>query len=365
MQNISTRPWTTDHSRRFRQLFSELRKQATSQKCHYCGREGTLCKSHFAPKSFLKNISLNGKVDTFFALYPQGTFPESDGISKAGTFKMICRDCDNKIFRTYENPDNLKQLPTQKMMAEIAMKNYLKFLKKRHVEILHHDSLVRRHPENAFTILSSREQKIFDAERYEKCFNKAKRISLGKSGGKYHVIYYNHLKYVVPLAFQAALTIIYDLSGNVLNDVLSRDTSQKYWELHVCIFPLKESSVILLFIDDNGKKIYGNFITEFEKLQDNDKLALISYLIFLYSEDMYIYPPVTEKIRESPVLMTAARDGDNPLIMTVEGDTQHYHDIPYSALSDAIRKTHDLNNYRYAPNLLSYAFRVKKEEKIK
>ena len=51
--------------------------------------------------------------------------------------EIICRDCDSKIFQEYETPENCHTdiPPTQKILAQIAMKNYLKFISKRKMEI--------------------------------------------------------------------------------------------------------------------------------------------------------------------------------------------------------------------------------------
>ena len=50
---------------------------------------------------------------------------DEKGINEAGTFQLICRDCDSKIFREYENPEAYRDIPSSQMLAQIAMKNYL------------------------------------------------------------------------------------------------------------------------------------------------------------------------------------------------------------------------------------------------
>ena len=57
-----------------------------------------------------------------------------NGVNKSGTFNYICNDCDNTFFQDYENPDNIVQPPTDKILAEIAVKNMLLQLSKRAVE---------------------------------------------------------------------------------------------------------------------------------------------------------------------------------------------------------------------------------------
>ena len=39
-------------------------------------------------------------------------------------------DCDNKLFSDYENPDNYSGKPTEKMVAQMALKDALKSISK-------------------------------------------------------------------------------------------------------------------------------------------------------------------------------------------------------------------------------------------
>ena len=53
------------------------------------------------------------------------------GIKKSGTFHFICRECDALYFQDYENKEALLNDPTDKMLAEIALKSMLQMLSKR------------------------------------------------------------------------------------------------------------------------------------------------------------------------------------------------------------------------------------------
>lgn len=46
-------------------------------------------------------------------------------------FKYICKKCDGKFFQYYENLENTRKSPTDKMLAEIVVKNMLLQLNKR------------------------------------------------------------------------------------------------------------------------------------------------------------------------------------------------------------------------------------------
>ena len=57
-----------------------------------------------------------------------------DGVNRSGTFNYICKKCDGTFFQDYENPNNIEKYPTDKMLAEIAVKNILLQISKRAVE---------------------------------------------------------------------------------------------------------------------------------------------------------------------------------------------------------------------------------------
>ena len=61
-------------------------------------------------------------------------FGDDTGINSAGTFHIICRECDCAIFQQYEDPLAYYKIPTGQMLAQIAMKNYLQMIYKRKVE---------------------------------------------------------------------------------------------------------------------------------------------------------------------------------------------------------------------------------------
>jgi len=59
---------------------------------------------------------------------------KSLGVNQTGTFKLICDTCDNESFQDYENPCSYSKNPTNKMISQITLKNYLLMIYKRLVE---------------------------------------------------------------------------------------------------------------------------------------------------------------------------------------------------------------------------------------
>lgn len=82
----------------------------------------------------LKNIAKAGKLYHANKLIEIPVVDKEKGISNSGTFHFICRDCDSKLFQEYENVDALQEIQTEKMLAEIALKDILLMLSKRNQE---------------------------------------------------------------------------------------------------------------------------------------------------------------------------------------------------------------------------------------
>lgn len=101
-----------------------------------CGREvDSFCNSHSIPAFCLKQIANQGKLYYSNKLIDLPFMDTEKGINNSGTFHLICQKCDNTAFQTYENPINYDDKISGKMLAEIAMKNYLKQIDKRNIEL--------------------------------------------------------------------------------------------------------------------------------------------------------------------------------------------------------------------------------------
>lgn len=281
---------------------SEVRAETKDAVCFYCGKPVTsFCHSHNVPRFCLENIGADGKVtgpNAILELPSMGVSigKESLGVGEAGTFNIICRECDSKIFQEYENPDNYFRdtPPTQKMIAEIAMKNYLKFISKRKLEIALLDKMISQYPkqgiEYPFLKLNFEARlKIskIDLEAYINEYKRTKKLASKDNSKGFYIIYYKLLNYVVPIAVQAPIAVSVDLEGNVVNDIINTDPRYKIADLHLCVFPLKSQTAIILFVNE-GENRYRKFYKQFRKQNENDKLGIINYLIFLYCEDYFL-----------------------------------------------------------------------------
>ena len=121
------------------QMLSEARKSAKPTKCILCGNTQTsFCNSHSVPQLALRPIADNGMVLHASAAmgFDEEIVDIENGVNKSGTFNYICRSCDGTFFQDYENEANLIKNPTDKILAEIAVKDMLLLMSKRATENL-------------------------------------------------------------------------------------------------------------------------------------------------------------------------------------------------------------------------------------
>lgn len=327
----------------FNFLKHEAQIKSKSEYCYICKQKFTsFCNSHAIPKFCLKSIANNGKVMNSFTLFDTNLHTKENGVNDAGTFHLLCERCDNKFFKTYESPENyVEGNITNRMLAQIAVKNYLRLLSKRLLEYeIYKDIEIP-----FYDMLDIRTMNKIDLEEFR---DKMKRnIEYSRSEhNNYYIIFSKKLNYVVPIAFQSALTLYVDFNGELINDIYNKDVKYKIQNLHICIFPMKEFSYVLMFIED-GDNRYRKFYKQFKKLSEIQQLNVITYLMLLYSEDYYFnenllnqidLKQITQITRLSPSCFS-----NEPLHRTI------------SFVRDSLK----LSNWISCPNILSKEFALK------
>lgn len=336
------------YKKEINKVMSEARKASKAQKCIYCGKETTsFCNSHSIPAFCLRNIAINGQLLHSNKLVNFPLIDFEKGINKAGTFQVICRECDSKIFKEYEEPNNYQDEVTPQMVAQIAMKNYLKAISKRLNEQAIFDIIKERAPEaKEFTDYIHYIQDV-DLNEYKYGFEKAKRLSRKNWPGEYYVFYYEKLNYVVPIAFQSNLSLVVDLDGQVVNDIYYENPKYKLEDFHVCIFPLKDTSVVMMFVDSTYKR-YRNFYKNFKKLSYEEKLSIVNYIIFLYSEDIFLSKEIPSDILENKNLVDISKQS----AMAVASN-------PFTKAIEKAKDIYDLSQHNNIPNLLSKKYKLR------
>ena len=336
------------YKKKINKFLSTARKESKLQKCFYCKEEkSSFCNSHSIPAFCLKNIATDGNVYYSNKLNNIPFIDYEKGVNKSGTFQLICRECDGQIFQEYENPDNYDKEPTPQMLAQIAMKNNLKKISKRLNEYSLYDILAQGAPYMSNFKDDMQQVEKMDLKEDIQDFEKAKRLSKKNWEDEYYLFYYEKLDYVVPIAFQSSVALVVDLEGNIINDIYCTKETHRIEDLHICVFPLKESSIIMMFIDSKHKR-YRKFYKQFKKLSHEQKLALVNYIIFLYSEDIFFSKEIPDEILENQKLINVAQQTSMFMIS----------DRSISAIEEA-KTIYDLNKKNDIPNLLSKEYKLR------
>ena len=332
-------------NRRVRNLLSEAKKRSKRETCYICGNKcNSFCNSHSVPKFCLRRISNQGRV---YQSGLQKEFPllgDDRGIANAGTFHIICNNCDNTVFQEYEDSSAYDKEPSSKILAQIAMKNYLHLLAQRFID-QEIQSIIRDRKHTLIEKAAAESNLQFyslDIESFQEGFQRAKIAANGNHKDWYNLLFFIKLDYVVPVAHQAAITLISDFNDSVINNIYSRDQDYKTRCLHIAIFPLKSETAIIVFVDNKDKR-YRSFCKQFSALSLDDKLAALNYIIFCYEENVFITK--NEKIDE--VLNNRA------FLDICQRTTSARLDYnPEKALNVAV-SNYSLSNMHSVPNLLS------------
>ena len=338
-----------EFNKKLNHYITHARENAKLEYCYYCKKPNPkFCISHSIPKFCLKQISSGKELHTLNSFLKLPIDKGDRGASEAGTFKIICSECDNKIFREYENPDSYNKEPIDQMLAQIALKNYLQLISKRYNELALLDIEQTELGADSGTTNYSKMMKFLDLRDFEADFQRAKLGAIKDRGGWYYLCYYRKLEYQIPLAFQGAITLISDLVGNVINDIFCENPIYRTSQIHVAAFPFSNESVILAFIDSRDSCRYKSFYKQLRKLSPKDQLAVINFVIFGYSENVYVSKSINQGVLENKELISVCEQGifhRGP----VESDER---------LSLAI-SDYDFSKRTRIPNLLSEEFCLK------
>ena len=322
-------------------LKSDIRNTIAERKCLLCGKEvSSLCNSHFIPRFTLEKIDEKGMLlqsSSVLDLPEQVTeLKKAVGTSNAGTFMLICRECDKQVFADYENPQNYEKALSQQILLQIALKNYLKYFSKRKYEI----ELAKRAVAKTSNDYFRKQVKLYslDIQEYRRMINNKLKKNVNRF---FELFYFKKLNYIVPIASQTQVVLIGDLSDNLINNIYCESSHYHLKELYLFIFPLESFSVVGMFYDLVDKR-YRKFVSDFNKLEEDDKLQVINYILLRYSEDYFLSPQIDDEIKKQ-----------------IKGVVDKGSDIVSSsnAIYDAL-KDHSLSNRFDIPNLLDKKYAI-------
>lgn len=296
--------------REINKVLKESRIASKRQSCALCGTSPCVfCNSHSIPQFVLRKIAKNGHVLHPSAIALDEDFVKTEGINsgelvdiKKGvenswTFHLICRNCDNTFFTDYEDEKALQQPFSNKMMAEIALKDALIQLDKEAMAIQIYRIIQEKNHniENKEIMDETHELNIRDYEFEKKRAQKIIDKNL-KSG--YKLIFWKKLPYTVPYALQSGVAINKSMNGTWINDSFSLSHNEKIENLHIVVFPLDGESIIAVFYHRDDRK-YIVIEREFKRITDDEKLKWVNYIGIKYSENICASPLIQKTLVEN------------------------------------------------------------------
>ncbi len=343
----------------FSKLLSSIRKEINRtpffHNCQICKKANIkLCNSHTIPRFILKNIEDNGRLYNTQILKTNPLSQQENGIENIQTFKNICIECDSKIFQEYENPENWLKTPNDIMLSQIALKTHLYYQWKltRDIKFLEYIN------KNTYEKRCIKERKspiygIYEPWKVDKKYHtrEVQRIysDINKGDFLFEIGYFKKLSYTIPIAIQSTFTIYFDLHDKLLNNPLCSKIDGLD-NVYICLYPFQNSSIVLVFYKKNAK--YNKFFRELNELELEKQLSILNFLIFLYSEDIFISKNIDNKIFKDMNLQNFAFI--QPITKTKKSNTK----TMQKARLDAFKRGYTISNYYKCVNLLSKEFAI-------
>lgn len=333
---------TIDERKEINYFLKESKMRAKRNECFYCKNQvSSFCNSHSIPAFTLRNIAKDGQLITLNSFIKMPFIDKISGLQKTGTFQLICRDCDSKIFSDYENPENYKMdIPNQKMLSQISLKTHLNAISKKHIE----NKMFEKLKNNNVDVDTQLNIKKLDLDEHYSNYLIAKR-NLTKNWEEYYVFYYKTLDYTVPIAFQDEINLISDFNGKLINEIYNMDRNYQIKGMNVCVFPLKQKSVIIMFVHKNNAKRYRGFYKTLKSKSEIEQLEIINFIIFSYSENVFLSPFLTDEILENSNLKSIAKLSIDSIIETDDLSKVKFYKL--------ITELYDFSRSKEIPNLLS------------
>lgn len=303
-------------------LFHKVEEDMKPSHCLLCGKKSTsFCNSHVVPQFILKEIAENGELfygQSLCAL-DDNTIPTKSGIKNAFPFRLICKDCDQKRFSTYESPktitdfDNFDIETQKKILCEMAIKAHLAHLntKMSQVSMLRIVYPIENAAIKGLGIKSAYELDIEEHRDYIKKLSKYEK----EKTFPFVVLYNKLLDCASPIATQTLLAHVYDLNGNMIFNPTDLTKSHLFKYTYLMVFPYHGKTRILFYVEKSNMSAVKTIVADFNSLNDKEKLDFLFVSLMIYDEQFYIKPSVRQLMVRDKMLIklyksTESKHGD-------------------------------------------------------
>ncbi len=217
-------------------------------------------------------------------------------MANAGTFFIICNDCDNSRFQKYENPQSYLTDPARdyELINQIALKNILSAIYKHEVEAEMISLMQQDEPSTDYLFTQQFHMKEIEIQECYNAFNKCQHSTKSRTPWL-NVIISENLNYIAPIAYQGMIPVITGFDGEIINNKYITDPEYQIEYIHFAVLPINNQTIILAFMDKDNMR-YDRFIKRVNALSKTKKVQLISYMLFLYCEEYYYSKQITQRI---------------------------------------------------------------------
>ena len=303
----TTRKTFEKHKIEIRKQIANLKKGKpdNEKKCYFCKKSNIrYCNSHTIPASILRNIAIDGNILTNNSLVNIPIMDIESGVNNTGTFKLLCRDCDSSIFSDYENNIDSDEIPSQKQLGQIALKHCLRNIYKKYEEL----RLLENFEKNRITPLMIKKQiEVFkmDLREHERNYKKAYKTIIKDNENRYLLLFHKVLEYSTKIAFQNQTALFTGFGNKIINNRYNYNKNYQIQPIHICVFPINNKTYIYMFIDREHTR-YREFNKTFSRLEEEDQLSVINFILLSLSEEIFISPVIKDLVENDDCLKEIA-----------------------------------------------------------
>lgn len=279
---------------------------AKQDHCVLCGKRiDSACNSHVVPKFILKEIAEDGMVSyghIFHKLNVPGV-EKTTGINNAYTFRLICKECDKKAFRDYENPDNILYFDSlspqiqKQMLCQMSLKSHLSHCQTKYNRLISKDIATggKAHELEEQGILTPERIDLIEHFEYIDAIRKSEKTNKNP----FRILYNKLLNYKTDFATQTVICFIYDLKGRKIFDPNDLSPDNKCSYFYLMILPVKEHTRVLFYTEEKWMWRVETLAKQFETLSEEDKLHFLFISLIIHDQEFYVRPSRAKEIIKS------------------------------------------------------------------
>ncbi len=290
-------------------IYEKAMERAVPDCCVLCHRPmDCAANSHSIPRFVLKTIDDEGWVfNSKYVMFPEDTAGQHDRIKNSGIFHLICNDCEHSYFADYEQEKNLQKEPTDRILAEIALKNCLLQLYKTRVEIEEFKIWKNKYPNDPFFVKRLEVLNNLDLPTFTEAVKRYQKYIEESAINQFRILFWKVLLYRTPIAVQGQIPLREDMGGRIVND--GHNYNQKTQSMLVAVLPMKKTTAIFAYYDRINKR-YRQLERYMNASSDEKRLAFLNHRIIAHSDNWFFSKDILNVVTSNDALRKLSREID-------------------------------------------------------